>query len=330
MVSKYEVSESVLLLSSPPPLRKLPDDYRTATGLAPLLLPATRLTIQEAWEFVEDATHLLFPEEAPTRSLARLPVATLADDPVQMAASERVRLGVPFATQLTWAPKDAFERWRSTLNDAGIIVLLKNMEWNDCRGCLLWNPDLIPAIVATSQDRRSARIFTTFHEYAHLLLRQPAACIQTEAVEDDRIASETWCNSFATHFLMPEDEIREVVARKLRRKNISDWTLGDFRSLAGTFRVSTMAVARRMKELYGSSFYDENFILLKGGDRERFDEDSEGGPLPYVVKLSEVGANLARQIAVAVRAQSLSRMEAADLLGLSGGQLAALQTRLAV
>ncbi|MGE3575598.1 MAG: ImmA/IrrE family metallo-endopeptidase [Dehalococcoidia bacterium] len=327
MAQVYETTESFLLLpKAPPTMRRIPEDYRTVSGLAPRLLPDTRVCVREAWDFLEEAT-ALFEVPSPSTVLARVPGATLDDDPASVADMERDRIGVSFEAQVAWHQREPFEGWRTAFDRLGIIVLLKRMVWEDCRGFLLWAPDVLPGLVVNSRDSNNARVFTLFHEYAHLLLREPSTCVQTE-YDESRKASEEWCNAFAAAFLMPLERLDELVTRKLERRPLEDWTLGDYRGLSGNFRVSTMAMARRIRDLYGSTFYEENFALLRGFDYTK-DKDSDGGPSQATIRLAEIGKPITNRLFEALRERSISNADAADLLRLSSSQMN-LMERLAI
>jgi Zn-dependent peptidase ImmA (M78 family) len=135
--------------------------------------------------------------------------ATVRDDPEEVAAAERTRFGVSTDTQLAWEPEEpAFREWRGVLEGRGVLVFRFPMPVQDARGFSL-AADPLPAIVVSSHDAPNGRIFTLFHEYAHLVLHQPGVCTpRLEPNGDAHSSAEAWCNRFAGAFLVPADSLR--------------------------------------------------------------------------------------------------------------------------
>ena len=64
---------------------------------------------------------------------------------------------------------------------------------------------MVPVVVVNQREVDQAKIFTLFHEYAHLILRRQGICLEREDV--DKRAIESWCNEFAAMFLVPSDAL---------------------------------------------------------------------------------------------------------------------------
>jgi Zn-dependent peptidase ImmA (M78 family) len=96
--------------------------------------------------------------------------------------------------------------------------------------------------VINGQDAEgTARTFTLFHEYAHLLIRQPGVSDQNR-----KNSTEQWCNEFAAYFLMPPERFkREAVAIDPG----SHWSDTAIRKLADLFNVSMSAVTLHLEEV---------------------------------------------------------------------------------
>jgi len=329
MLSVYQQVESVLLLPEPPDTPTIPHDYRTP-GSAPTTISRETLAVIRDARRVQDYLSDLAAEEPEIVPLPRLPQADLADNPAELAKGERHRLGVSIDMQASWGIREAFEHWRGIVQTFGVTVLLKKMPWEDCRGLSLWNDDLLPVVVVNSDDSANARNFTLFHEYAHLLLRKAGICI-TEPSQTLRGQVERWCNSFSANFLVPGDKLREAVRLMFPRAQRSDWTLNNVSRLATKFRVSPYVMARRLKELTLSDFYDSNISELRKLDRKANRKRSEGErPVrirPEVQRLSEVGTGLAFVVLDAWKGAVIDAGDAADILQLRPDQLADFQER---
>lgn len=327
MIATYHQVESVLLLPYPPETDPLPEDYRTI-GTAPGgLTRQTLLVIREARRIQHYVTDLL-GEDTELLPRAEITLASLSDDPQRLANRERETFGVTMEMQRKWRPyAEAFDQWRARTQELGILVLLKKMPWEDCRGLSLWDQQLVPVIVVNSEDAYNARIFTLFHEYGHLMLRESGVCI-TEPTLTHRGQVERWCNSFAANFLVPSGELRHSVETRFPHIRPADWTMEDVQRLAATFRVSRYVMARRLKELGITDFYDTHIPELRRFDkRPERERVQPGGVGPEIQRLSEVGIGVAFVLLDAWKGRLIDAGEAADILSLRTDDLAPFEKR---
>jgi len=111
---------------------------------------------------------------------------------------------------------------------------------------------LLYVIVINSQDNILARIFTLFHEYAHLILGIPEIYIQDS---DTSKEIEKWCDTFASEFLIPTKELEKnelfellVKTEKVMPKIIEN--------LSREFKVSKKAILTKLMLLNVLSYED--------------------------------------------------------------------------
>lgn len=139
--------------------------------------------------------------------------ASLSVAPEEVADQERKQLGITVKTQIDWKNSwEAFETWRQALERKNILVFRLSMPIDDARGFSLSGQ--VPfTIVVNSSDSITARSFTLFHEYAHLLLRRPGICIpRAELQRGNRSAEvERWCNQFSASLLLPKTVLQSEV-----------------------------------------------------------------------------------------------------------------------
>lgn len=325
MITLYQRVESDLLLPFPPDTDSLPQDYRTIGGAPTLLSPDTLLAIREARRIQHYVTELVEeqPELIAHANITRATMFPERSEPEQLAAQERLRFRTPIETQRLWGSyEEAFRHWREQAQDLGILVLIKKMPWEDCRGLSLWEENLIPTIVVNPEDALSARIFTLFHEYAHLMLSETSVCVQVDDQTPKGLV-ERWCNSFAASFLMPEADLKQSVARRFSRRTYETWTLNAIGLLAAEYRVSRVAMARRLREVGISNYYDTNRSELYRLDKRKKTAGGGGGGgrKTEVERLTEVGTATASVILDAVNQNITDVTEAADVLELRLDQL---------
>lgn len=204
---------AAFLLAQPPEEPNLPKDFRrhpdSDAGYSKELLLAIRKArrIQEIHHELTD--NLKIP------STVSLKIRTIKDNPEMVALEERVRSGIIVSGDTAgMSPVRAFDIWRGWLESQNISVLKIKMPVGDARGFSLSDGEPY-VIIVNSADADRARLFTLFHEYAHILLNMPVVCSQGDSDLDEYAGVERWCNHFAGAFLAPEPEIeRNPVIRQ--------------------------------------------------------------------------------------------------------------------
>ncbi len=181
----------------------------------------------------------------------------LSDNPSRIADGEREASAIALEMQMKWkSPYAAFASWREYVESKNIRVFQISMPIEEARGFSL--TDAKPnVIVVNSADDINARIFTLFHEYAHILLAKTSVCIPEFGQSDDsgEIAMvERWCNKFAADFLLPQ------VAREYICRNASSIDVG---KLSSKLKVSKYALMIRMVEFGVISGQQLNEFLTK-------------------------------------------------------------------
>lgn len=131
----------------------------------------------------------------------------LEDNPIEVAIKERNESRIPIEKQYKFKDAyEAFNTWRKFIESKNILVFQFKFPLEDARGFSLM--DTLPyVIVINSQDNILARIFTLFHEYAHLILGIPEIYIQDS---DTSKEIEKWCDTFASEFLIPTKELEKM------------------------------------------------------------------------------------------------------------------------
>jgi len=235
---------AAFLLPQRPSEPPLPTDFRSLPGKEKLPMGrATRLAIREARRMQALAGDLTAQLALPSR--ARIRKIALQTDPAAIAEVERTRLGIDIDEQAGWASAHAaFSQWRRAIEQLGVLVFQLPMPVEEARGFSLTDRGL-PAIVVNSSDAITARIFTLFHEYAHLLLDAAGVCLPHEGAEDHGQV-EKFCNHFSGALLVPKaalltDERAKQIARAT---SVAD---ADLEQLAARFKVSKQVVWRRLQ-----------------------------------------------------------------------------------
>jgi Zn-dependent peptidase ImmA (M78 family)/transcriptional regulator with XRE-family HTH domain len=246
IASKYEIGFSALLMPEPLPTTSQlkVSDFRTHASGLPVWTPELLAMLDELNELIEGLADLR--EMAPDDfRFTDMPRATSASDPVAVAAEERKRLGLKLDAQLGLKTDlETFRRFRALVEDSGVFVyVISAGSTNSWRGLSIYDDRKIPVIVINGAEKNnSGKLFTLFHEYYHILLRQSAISDQGRGSP-----AEANCNRFAAHFLMPAS--RFVEEAQIVNSGYRDWDLRDAKALATRFHLSISAVAIHLEEL---------------------------------------------------------------------------------
>ncbi len=172
-----------------------------------------------------------------------------ADDHERVATEERQIIRVSVEDQIRWATHSkALQAWRNALEERGVVVFFLPMGKDSSRGFSLWN-EHAPLLAVNTHWNNQARIFTIFHEYAHLITRTSSSCLGhvSARIRSGEDHVERWCERFAAAFLAPWNAIEDLAARRFgwqRGAEIRNLVLP--RKLANAFHISLRAMTLRL------------------------------------------------------------------------------------
>ena len=212
---------AAFLLSQPPEEPSLPKDFRKHPDSQPGFSKETLLVIRKARRLQQIRHELLDNLHLPSQ--VALKIRSLDDDPETAAGEERERSGIIVSGDTPGiTPVKAFDIWRDWFEQQNISVLKMKMPVEDARGFSLTDAEPY-VIVINSADADRARLFTLFHEYAHILLNIPVVCNQDSEEVEEFAAVERWCNHFAGAFLVPRENLpgNRHIRQALQSKNYS-------------------------------------------------------------------------------------------------------------
>lgn len=238
---------AALLLPSPPDDAPVAAAFRQAPGTTDSdeLSPDEARIMREAWRRQDAASELLAASRAGRVEIPRLAVT---QPPPRAATQLRAWLGIDVAAQMGWdTPSEAVAAWREALESHGILVFLLAIGKNGLRGFSVPD-DYAPLIVAnTTGYTPEARIFTLWHELAHLALGDDSVCERTYFFDGPDV--ERWCESVAANALLPAQAVRDF-ARGIGLSPGGRYAdVADARRIAGALHVSVAATIIRLINL---------------------------------------------------------------------------------
>jgi len=149
-------------------------------------------------------------------------------------------------------------------------------------GFSILRDDLAAICINDREPIEGAKIFTLFHEYCHLLLRQTGISDENNSNEIER-----FCNSFAASFLIPRNPLIEAIGGVQTPCEFSD---ADVKRLSARFRVSNSAMALRLEKtgLAPTGFYAKRTAPWDIQIEPR-PVKSKRGPSPITIRIKRIG-----------------------------------------
>ncbi len=311
----YRRPLSVLLLPEPPPEPDLPTDRRSFAGIEPQPLSFdSLLALRDAYRLravagdIYDALRL--------RVAVRIESVHVTDIPEQVAGEERGRLGVSLVDQFGWSTDgEAWSSWRRAVEGLGVLVFQFRMPVRELRGFALSAGGEPPAVVVSGRDRIRPRMFTLFHEYAHLLLGAGSLCLPSPTAVRRR-SVEGFCNRFAGALLVPGPALhQEEAANRLR--GVQAFADEALYPLTSRFRASRYVLLERLRRegLVSEEAYRNKWAQWSPKLEEWSEAEGGRGPLPPQRALVSRGPRFASLLLEAADRGIVSYADLSDYLG---------------
>lgn len=242
--SLYKRPLAAFLLPELPEEPPLPQDFRTLPSPKKKpLYPKTFFSVRRARRLQYSEIELLKTLGETVKSFSLK--SSLSENPEMLAVRVKQELVGDDLAPSMWPSSDvAFEKWKNILEQNGVLVFQISipLKQKEVRGFSLVEGEL-PAIIVRSSDETNAKIFTLFHELAHILLRVGGICDMIDMPQTKDI--EKFCNHFAGAFLVPKDELLGHLAIG-RSTEKQEWTDKQLKTMANHFKVSKEVILRRL------------------------------------------------------------------------------------
>jgi Zn-dependent peptidase ImmA (M78 family)/transcriptional regulator with XRE-family HTH domain len=242
----YKRPLAVFFLPKPPEDPPLPKDFRSlAMERRAAFSPKARLAIRRARRLQSLAIELAKSlNREITPQISRV---SLLDDPEIVANMVRKQLGVELQMQFRWEDENkALNGWKRAIEKSGVLIFQISMPIEEARGFSL-DQSKPPVIVLNLSDSPNGRVFSIFHEYAHLLLNDSGICNMEDVddLSDEGKLTEKFCNHFAGAVLVPKDALltHEIIKSENYPFEFPNETL---KELSKIFKVSQEVILRRL------------------------------------------------------------------------------------
>lgn len=209
---------------------------------------------------------------------------------------------------MNWhSESEAYKNWRSAVeNRLGILVFQFSMPMEEVHGFSV--TEKYPyAIVTNSNHSYTGRIFTIFHELAHIIRHQSGICLYEKATERQK---EEWeCNLLAGKFLAPDFLIEQTNDLK------------EISVFATKLKISREVYLRRLKEEQKIS--DLNFYNLLDKIRSTYKKEKKksGFVKPLIKSKATRGETFFNMVVEALYNNQISYSKASSTLDLNVSSL---------
>lgn len=303
----------MLLLSEEiPDLPKLPiKDYRKSyKNQSSSITPETKKSIRKIIWYQKIIKNLLneFPS---ANKFIDYNVKNIGIDDVV----SKLRHDAPIQKQFDWKDKYfALKQWRLYLeNKKGLFTFQLPLE-KEVRGFSLYNDDYPSIIVLNSSDTTNGKIFTLFHEYYHILLKQSGICYPGEDKDQEPDNDiEKRCNYFSGSFLVPKKDF----LNKYKELNNSN-DIKKINKLVKKFKVSHFVILHRLYQLELISSRQFHQIYQELNKYKNKPEIFRGSHENIYSKkiISRHGSRFVYLTIQAVETKKLSTIDATQILGI--------------
>lgn len=286
LASAYHVPFACFFLSAPPEKKvKRYTDRRTAIGTV------YECTSYELWceidRIVGNREKLIEYTDASWWDGLELPICRENASPDEIATVIRDFLGIqlPFKTKSVY--KNAFNYYRNILEHHGITVSqISGVSLSEMKGLSIYFENC-SIIAVNNKDYERAKVFSLFHEMAHLIRRSSSLCLIDFDERND--AEEKLCDKIAASVLLPDAALRKVTSQIWPK--FKEWSSLCLQSIGDKFGVSSVTVLRRLHDI-GIVPYDDYRYIYDclneefEANKEYIDstKESKGFPVSYHIR----------------------------------------------
>ena len=269
-------------------------------------------------EFTED--------ETPVRAIPSIP----NDDVIEIATAIRAYLGLdtPLRSKTAYGA-NPFNYYRNIVERNNIIVAqVSGVDIEEMKGLSIYF-DSYPIIAINNKDYDRSKVFSLFHELAHIFRRSSSLC--TINMDEHSDQEETICDRIAAAALMPEEAFKQIANECITRIGAVNSICID--RIAGRFGVSTISALRRMHETKVISrklFFDLLGVITDeyNANIAHIEAARKGKNVPvfYHVKyLNQNGFLLPRTVLMAHASGKITHGEMCRALGVNSKHIGSLE-----
>lgn len=331
LANVYKRPIAVFFLPEVPRTWKRPHDFRRiADQFAVTESPRLRIEMRRALLRRRAALELLDMDGSSPPDLGL--TLNLGQPPEDAGRRLRALLGVRVEVQKEWrGPYEAWNGWREAVERAGILVTqLEGIESEEASG-VSFSERPLPVVAVNAKDSTRRRVFTLFHEIAHILLNESGLCDLDDYSRhgDGDLRVERFCNAVAGCALLPRASLLQHPIVESHDAEDPTWASGELDELSALYGVSVEAILRRLVDLGMTTwaFYGTKSDELRkaGGEKRR---RSDRPPNRPAIAVANSGQTVARLVMDGLSKKRITPSDASDYLNVQVKHFPKIQERL--
>lgn len=327
LAALYKLPFATFYLSEEPARKvKRYTDRRTLKGYYSADLSYTLWSEIQRIESNRDSILEFTDDEVPVRVIPSI----VNDDVIEIATAIRAYLGLntPLRSKTAYGT-NPFNYYRNIVERNGIIVAqVSGVDIEEMKGLSIYF-DSYPIIAINNKDFDRSKVFSLFHELAHIFRRSSSLC--TIDMDEHSDQEETICDRIAAAALMPETAFKQIANECITRVGAANSICID--RIAGRFGVSSISALRRMHETKVISrklFFELlNVITAEYNANIAYIEATRKGknvPVFYHVKyLNQNGFLLPRTVLMAHASGKITHGEMCKALGVNSKHIGSIE-----
>jgi Zn-dependent peptidase ImmA (M78 family)/transcriptional regulator with XRE-family HTH domain len=333
LANVYKRPIAVFYLPEVPRTWRRPHDFRRiADQFAMAESPDLRIEMRRALLRRRAALDLLDLEDSTPPALGL--TIKLGQQPEEAGKELRAMLDVGIETQKGWRDQyEAWNGWRDAVERAGILVTqLEGIEPGEASG-VSFSERPLPVIAVNAKDPVRRRVFTLFHEIAHVLLNESGLCdlddYSGHGDGDGDVRVERFCNAVAGCALLPRGSLLQHPIVKAHDDKETAWGQGDLEELSALFGVSVEAILRRLLDLGMTTwdFYGTKSDELRKAAKDRRGRSS-GPPNRPAIAVANSGQTVTRLVMDGLKKKRITASDASDYLNVQVKHFPKIRERL--
>jgi Zn-dependent peptidase ImmA (M78 family)/transcriptional regulator with XRE-family HTH domain len=334
----YKYPLAVMLLPKPPTGIEVLRDFRLLPeNQGRDWSPALRRQFRRLRYQQQVARELAVTTEEPAPSIdVRIAVD---ESPEDIGSTIRSWLGQEGTESSAKEERPGLREWTALIEATGILVAqVEGVPLEEMRGCSI-SARPYPVIALNGKDAPTGKLFTLFHELAHVLLDEEALCDLADGRSTKPTAIERlehFCNHVSAAVLMPAAVLlADPTVRQATQSTA--WSDAELIRLAGLFKVSAEALLLRLVTLGKASmdFYWQRrpFFVARYKHLREVSEakrkEADGGPSPYRMKVRNLGRRYITDVLDAYDRDLIDPSDVSDFLDIKVNNLPKLVAHLA-
>ena len=314
------------LLEAPTKKVKRYTDRRTLKGCFTEELSYTLWSEIQRIEANRDSILEFAIDDAPVRIIPNISNDNIAE----IANAIRAYLGLetPLRSKTAYG-SNPFNYYRNVIERNGIVVAqVSGVDIEEMKGLSIYY-DSYPIIAINNKDYDRSKVFSLFHELAHIFRRSSSLC--TIDIDEHSDREEAICDRIAAEALMPTEAFKIISSECIARVGVVNAICID--RIAGRFGVSTFSVIRRMYEtgvISRKIFFDLFQVITEDYNENisKIEAARKGKNIPvyYHVKyLNQNGFLLPRTVLIAHAIGKISHGEMCKALGVNSKHIGSIE-----